>query len=174
MKIDFETLFNELPKNSNISQPDILLSKDLTIGEIATAALPYIFGLAGIVMTVYLIYGGFHYMMSRGDPKGMQEARGKITNALIGFVIIFAAYWIVQLLIFLLRIDPARGTFGITGTNQEIGQQQGVQCVTSCESRYNANLQQAGDNWEEQLQAIQIYESCLCSCGPEHCPSSGQ
>jgi hypothetical protein len=32
-----------------------------------------------------------------GDPKGLQEARGKLLNALIGFFIIFAAYWIVQI-----------------------------------------------------------------------------
>ena len=36
-------------------------------------------------------------MTSRGDPKAMQSAQAKITNALIGFVVIIFAYFIVQL-----------------------------------------------------------------------------
>lgn len=172
MKLDFNQILNELPRSTG--SPNLTLSTDLTIGQIISKLLPYIFGLAGIAMILYLIYGGFHYMASRGDPKGMQEAKGKITNAIIGFIIIFAAYWIVQLLIFLLRLEPARGTFGITGTNQEIRQQQGAQCAAGCEYQYDVNLQQAGNNVEKHLQAIQRYESCLCRCGPEHCPSSSQ
>ena len=36
-------------------------------------------------------------MTSRGDPKAVNEAKGKITNALVGFLIVFVAYWLVQL-----------------------------------------------------------------------------
>ena len=59
--------------------------------------LPYIFGAAGIALLIYLILGGFQMMTSRGDPKAAQSAQAKITNALIGFVIIIIAFFIVQL-----------------------------------------------------------------------------
>ena len=45
--------------------------------------LPYIFGAAGIALLIYLVLGGFQMMTSRGDPKAMQSAQGKITNAII-------------------------------------------------------------------------------------------
>lgn len=59
--------------------------------------LPYVFGVAGIALLIYLILGGLQIMTSRGDPKAMQSAQAKITNALIGFVIIIFAYFIVQI-----------------------------------------------------------------------------
>lgn len=76
------------------------------LGDIIQKAIPWIFGLAGIGLLLYLIYGGFHLMTSGGEPKAMQEAKGKITNALIGFIIIFVAYWIVQIV---------GRVFGLTG-----------------------------------------------------------
>ena len=69
-----------------------------TIGDVFSAALPLVFVFAGLGLFIYLIYGGFHLMVSGGDPAGIQEAKGKITNALIGFFIIFCSYWLIQIL----------------------------------------------------------------------------
>jgi len=44
------------------------------------------------------VAGGLQMMLSRGDPKAIQSAQGKITNALLGFVIVFVSYWLVKLL----------------------------------------------------------------------------
>jgi hypothetical protein len=67
--------------------------------------LPYIFGAAGIALLIYLILGGFQMMLSQGDPKAMQSAQGKITNAVIGFIIIIIAFFIIQLLSQLLGLE---------------------------------------------------------------------
>jgi len=69
-----------------------------TIGEIFSAALPMVFIFAGLGVFVYLIYGGFHLMISGGEPTAIQEAKGKITNAIIGFIIIFVSYWLIQII----------------------------------------------------------------------------
>jgi len=63
-----------------------------------TIILTYVFPLAGILLLVYLVAGGLQMMLSRGDPKAIQSAQGKITNALLGFVIVFVSYWLVKLL----------------------------------------------------------------------------
>lgn len=68
------------------------------LGGIITALLPYVFSLAGIGLLVYLILGGLSLMTAKGDPKAIQSAQAKITNALIGFVIIIISYVVVQLL----------------------------------------------------------------------------
>jgi len=73
-------------------------STDLTIGDIIGAIFStYIFYLAGVALLIYLIIGGLQYMLSKGDPKAMQAAQAKITNAVIGFVIVILAFFIVQL-----------------------------------------------------------------------------
>lgn len=86
-------------------------SPNLKVGDIISAILKtYIFYAAGIALLIYLIIGGFQMMLSRGDPKAMQGAQAKITNALIGFVIIIIAFFVVQLLGQLLGIQDT--TFG--------------------------------------------------------------
>lgn len=69
------------------------------IGEVIQNSniLTYIFGLAGILLLVYLVTAGLSMMTSRGEPKAMQMAQGKIMNALLGFVIIIIAYFLVGL-----------------------------------------------------------------------------
>lgn len=62
-----------------------------------STALKFVFPAAGILLLFYLVIGGFSLMSSAGDPKAAQAAKGRITSALIGFVIVFAAYWIVQI-----------------------------------------------------------------------------
>ncbi|MBU0570374.1 pilin [Patescibacteria group bacterium] len=81
------------------------------LGHIINRAIPYIFAIAGFLLLIFLIIGGFGYMTSGGDPKTMAAAQQKITNALIGFVIIFLAYWIVVLIGRLLGIPASRFPF---------------------------------------------------------------
>lgn len=69
-----------------------------TIGDLLGRLIPYIFAGAGIALLVYLIMGGFNLMFSGGDPKKIEAGRQTIANALIGFVIVFVAYWLVQIL----------------------------------------------------------------------------
>ena len=80
----------------NITDP--LGEKFSDIGDIINALVPYIFALAGLALLLILILGGFELMTSAGDPKKMESAKGKITNAIVGFIIIFISYWIVQIL----------------------------------------------------------------------------
>ena|SRR3972149_3863124 len=68
-----------------------------TPGELVSLVLPYIFYGVGIGLLIYLVMGGLQMMTSRGDPKAMQMAQAKITNALIGFVIVTISFTIVAL-----------------------------------------------------------------------------
>lgn len=71
---------------------------DSTLANILSSADGIIFFLAGFALMVYLILGGFQLMTSGGSPDAAAGGKAKITSALIGFVIIFTAYWIVQIL----------------------------------------------------------------------------
>ncbi|MDX1372663.1 MAG: hypothetical protein R3321_09345, partial [Nitrososphaeraceae archaeon] len=45
----------------------------------------------------YLILGGFNYLTSMGDPKKAEQGKQRITYAILGFLIIFVSFWIVQI-----------------------------------------------------------------------------
>ncbi len=55
---------------------------------------------AGIIFVILLILGGFSFIMAAGgnDPKKTQQASQTITAALIGFVVVFLSYAIIQLI----------------------------------------------------------------------------
>ncbi len=59
-----------------------------SIGGLITDLLPSIFTLAGMVALLFLIWGGIRYMTARGDPKAVDSARGIITSAIIGLIIV--------------------------------------------------------------------------------------
>lgn len=54
-----------------------------------------IVALAGIALFIMLIVGGFNMLLSGGDQKKLEAAKGTITNAIIGLVVIVVAYLIL-------------------------------------------------------------------------------
>lgn len=61
-------------------------------------ALPWIFGIAGIILLLNIITSGLKMMTSNGDPKALQGAQAKLTTSAIGILILFVSFWVVQLL----------------------------------------------------------------------------
>lgn len=103
--------FNILNQSIRSTNPNYKFGNLTKLGDIISALIPYLFTISGLLLLLYLLYGGYHLMLSKGDPKAVQEAQGKITNALIGFMIIFVAYWIVQIFGTILGIESIKNTF---------------------------------------------------------------
>ncbi len=68
------------------------------IGQIIGDAMIYVFAAAGIGLLLMIISSGFTLMTSAGDAKKMASGQARLTNALIGFLLVFGAFWIVQIL----------------------------------------------------------------------------
>ena len=71
--------------------------KSKTVGEIISLVLPYVFVISGLILLFMLIMGGIQLMTSAGNPDKNKAGYGRITHALIGFLIIFVAYFVSQL-----------------------------------------------------------------------------
>ena len=57
-----------------------------------------IFVIGVIIFFFILVIGGIQWISSGGDKAAIEQARGKVVNALIGIVILFSAFAIVKLL----------------------------------------------------------------------------
>jgi RsiW-degrading membrane proteinase PrsW (M82 family) len=55
-----------------------------------------LFIIAGIIIFFMIIYAGFLFVSE--DKKGPDRAREVVTSAIVGFIIMFAAYWILQII----------------------------------------------------------------------------
>lgn len=91
----------QIPDYSQVGGFEGFVSKfgaDPNFGSILSAILPYLYVIAGLILLFYLIWGGFIMMTSGGDPKGIEAGKSKITQAIVGFLIIFTSYWLIQIL----------------------------------------------------------------------------
>ena len=68
------------------------------VGAVIGGLLPYIYVVAGLLMLLMLIIGGITLMTSGGDPAKTKDGYGKITAGVVGFLIIFVSYFVVQIL----------------------------------------------------------------------------
>lgn len=65
---------------------------------------------AGILLLIYLLWGGFDWITSEGDSEKLKRARYKIVNAVVGIFII-----ILALTIFSAITGSVLGIFDISG-----------------------------------------------------------
>lgn len=65
----------------------------LGIGLALTEILLFI---AGLLAIFYIIYGGFRYVLSQGEPENTKIAKDAILNAVIGLVIAILASTLVR------------------------------------------------------------------------------
>lgn len=78
---------------------------DPKISDVITDALPYVFGIAGIILLFNIISSGFKMMTSQGDPKALSAAQAKLTTSAIGVLILTTSFWIVQLVMKFIGIN---------------------------------------------------------------------
>ena len=77
----------------------------ITITQIVSAALMLILVVAAVVFFFMLVIGGVRWIASGGDKGQTEAARNQITAALIGLVIVFAAWAIANLIELFFGID---------------------------------------------------------------------
>jgi hypothetical protein len=82
-----------------------------TPGGIVSEAVTYFFPIAGFAMAVFIVFSGFALMNSKGDPRAVESAKAKLTYAIIGFLLVFASYWIVQITGDILDIQVIKDIF---------------------------------------------------------------
>lgn len=59
----------------------------------------FVLVLVGVLALAFLVYGGFRYIVSRGEDDEVQAAKSIITNAVIGIVVIGIAAAVVNFVI---------------------------------------------------------------------------
>jgi hypothetical protein len=78
-------------------QGDFAALGDITVTGVISAVIALILVIAALIFFFMLVFGGIKYITSGGDKAQTEAARNQITAALIGLVIVFAAWAIVNL-----------------------------------------------------------------------------
>ncbi len=69
-----------------------------TLGDILSGIFKFALPIAGIGLLIMIISAGFTLLTSAGDTKKMEKGKQTLTYAIVGFIVIFVAFWLTQLL----------------------------------------------------------------------------
>jgi Zn-dependent protease with chaperone function len=92
MSVDIGEAF-KISGDTGIGQPDDYSS----IGSFISKIIPNVYVVAGIILFALVLGGGFAILTSSGNPDQQNKGGNAVTAALVGFLIIFASYWLVQI-----------------------------------------------------------------------------
>lgn len=84
----------------NIKLPDSPTTKFTEKGlpaQIVSTLLGVVLPIAGFITVIVIIISGIQFVTSGGNPEAAAAARGRLTYAIIGFVIIILAFAILQI-----------------------------------------------------------------------------
>lgn len=81
------------------------------LGKVIGNAINFIFVVAALLALVFLIIGGVKWLTSQGEKEGVNKARETIVAAIVGLVIIFLSYLIVN---FVLNLFVGVSLFNLT------------------------------------------------------------
>jgi hypothetical protein len=77
----------------NVGQPDCDLC---TLVQMVDRVLDFLFVLLTLAAVLMVMYAGFQLVMSQGNSGAMEKAKGMVGNIIIGFIIVLAAWLIID------------------------------------------------------------------------------
>lgn len=80
-------------------QESTLAEELSTPGGIITRFMrDYAFPLAGLILFVMLVWGGFEMMSGAASKKSIDAGKQRVVAALLGFLLLFVSYWLIQII----------------------------------------------------------------------------
>lgn len=69
-----------------------------TFGGFVRVIVSNVFVIAGVVSLFAMVLAGFQIISSAGNPKQAEKGKAALTGAVMGLILVFASFWIVQLI----------------------------------------------------------------------------
>lgn len=82
----------------DVDQPSAVAQELESPGGIVSRVLKFAFPIAGLILFAMLTWGGFEMILGAASKKSIDAGKNRVTAAVVGFIILFASYWIWQIL----------------------------------------------------------------------------
>ena len=94
------------PGPAPVGLPSLFTACDNVNAKVAclvTNVLQILLAIVFFVAVVFLVIGGFRYIISQGNEEGVEKAKGTLTNSIIGIVVVLLAWIIMRVIVSLLE-----------------------------------------------------------------------
>lgn len=88
-------------------------AKITDLGKLISTGISVVIIVSGILVFVYLVWGGIEWLTSGGDKGKVESARNRIVSALVGLAIIAASWALVRIIAYFFGVDAGLSTFTI-------------------------------------------------------------
>ncbi|MDO8610633.1 MAG: hypothetical protein Q7R95_08865 [bacterium] len=106
-------LFTLLAQNE-VTYPSVSLGFTIPpFNEVLTFVIRFLFIVSGLMAILFLLLGGLAWITSGGSKEGVDKAREKIQQAIIGLIVIFATLTLVGV-IEQIFFNDTTGGLGVT------------------------------------------------------------
>lgn len=69
-----------------------------TPADLINLILPNLFMFVGVILILYIFGAGFMMVQNPDSSKTTDDAKKRLTYAILGLVLLFASYWIMQII----------------------------------------------------------------------------
>lgn len=83
------------------------------IGVLISRVISLAFIVAGILTFAFLVMGGIEWLTSGGDKTKTEQARNRITAAVVGLAIVAASWALMKLIAYFFGVDVFEGNINI-------------------------------------------------------------
>lgn len=67
-------------------------------GSLINNILPNIYIAGGVIIFFMILFGGFTIIANAGSPDKIKDGTKTITSAIMGLLVLFGSYWIIQII----------------------------------------------------------------------------
>ena len=121
-----------------VNNPDLTTcqTSTLQIGDALGTVIQFLFVIAVILALGFLVFGGIKWITSGGDKGGVEAARNTIIAAIVGLIVVFLAYVVLNLVLTFLTGNDIRAIkipqlAGCSATFDDDGN--ATECSEGCE-----------------------------------------
>src|SRR5258708_20626175 len=90
---------NACPQSANGASSGFSRLCSLPVGQVIGSLIALAFIIAALIALAFLVYGGIRWITSGGDKNNVEAARGQIIAAVVGLVVIFFSYVIINIVL---------------------------------------------------------------------------
>jgi len=127
--------FKKLESNWPISPAGTRLYRCSSLTDLVKYFYEWGLAIGGVLAFVSLIFGGVLYLSSAGKPEGVKEARDRISSAILGLILLFGCWLILN------TINPDLTTFSSEPVNLSLIPSYECDTDLDCQKVYGINIE---------------------------------
>ena|SRR3972149_3480626 len=96
-------------KDELLIKPSVSIGKTIyetgKLFDVLSVIIKNLYILAGIILFFFIVIGGLGMIINAGNPEKQKQGSKTVTSAVFGYLIMFAAYWLIKIISIIFGVE---------------------------------------------------------------------